>query len=111
MRTLLVERHNVPVGARPPSARGRFEFEVALHQLSGIGSPDQAFMLRRLFEGLGIADKLEFVEEHDLYRVVVPGRLDVTIPADWQGAVGRARGSVPRQPLADSRTSSRWSSS
>jgi prolycopene isomerase len=95
VRTLLVERHNVPGGCATSFRRGRFEFEVALHQLSGIGSPDQAFMLRRLFEGLGIADKLEFVEEHDLYRVVVPGRLDVTIPADWQGAVEALEAAFP----------------
>jgi phytoene dehydrogenase-like protein len=87
MRTLLVERHNVPGGCATSFRRGRFEFEVALHQLSGVGSPDQPFSIRGLFEGLGVADRLEFVEEPDLYRAVVPGRLDVTIPADWAGAI------------------------
>ena len=86
-RTLLVERHNVPGGCATSYRRGRFEFEVALHQLSGIGSEGQAFSLRGLFDDLDISDRLEFVQEHDLYRIAVPGALDVTLPADWEAAV------------------------
>ncbi len=83
--TLLVERHNVPGGCATSFRRGRFEFEVALHQLSGVGSPEQGFMLRRLFDRLGV--ELDFVQEHELYRVVVPGQMDVTLPADWEAAI------------------------
>ncbi|MFE3051978.1 phytoene desaturase family protein [Nocardia sp. NPDC059239] len=87
-RTLLVERHNVAGGCGTSFRRGRFEFEVALHQLSGVGVEGQPISLREgLFQQLGIADRLEFVQEHDLYRAVVPGRLDVTIPADWDAAI------------------------
>ncbi|MFG2901767.1 phytoene desaturase family protein [Streptomyces zaomyceticus] len=85
-RTLLVERHNVPGGCATSFRRGRFEFEVALHQLSGIGAEGQAFSLRPLFDGLGIGDRLTWVREPDLYRTVVPGAFDVTLPADWEGA-------------------------
>lgn len=85
-RTLLLERHNVPGGCATSFRRGRFEFEVALHQLSGIGEPGQEFTLRRELEQLGVARKLEFVAEDELYRTVVPGALDVTVPADWAGA-------------------------
>jgi prolycopene isomerase len=84
--TLLVERHNVPGGCGTSFRRGRFEFEVALHQLSGVGVEGQPGGVRRLLETLGVADELEFVEEPDLYRAVVPGVLDVTLPADWAGA-------------------------
>ncbi|MVU77681.1 FAD-dependent oxidoreductase [Nocardia sp. ET3-3] len=87
-RTLLVERHNVPGGCGTSFRRGRFEFEVALHQLSGVGVTGQPISLREgLFQQLGIADQLEFVQEHDLYRAVVPGVVDVTVPADWDAAV------------------------
>jgi len=34
-RVLLLERHNLPGGCATSFIRGRFEFEVALHQLSG----------------------------------------------------------------------------
>ncbi|MGK8524832.1 FAD-dependent oxidoreductase [Nocardia asteroides] len=87
VRTLLLERHNIPGGCATSFRRGRFEFEVALHQLSGVGVEGQPISLREgLFAQLGIADKLEFVQEHDLYRAVIPGRLDVTLPADWEAA-------------------------
>ncbi|WP_051786718.1 MULTISPECIES: FAD-dependent oxidoreductase [Streptomyces] len=41
IRTLLVERHNVPGGCATSFRRGRYEFEVALHQLSGVGLEGQ----------------------------------------------------------------------
>lgn len=94
-RTLLVERHNIPGGAGTSFRRGRFEFEVALHQLSGIGQEGQAFSLRGLLERLDVADRLELVEEHELYRTVVPGALDVTLPADWHGAIEAIESAFP----------------
>ncbi|MEU2156543.1 NAD(P)/FAD-dependent oxidoreductase [Streptomyces sp. NPDC019396] len=87
VRTLLVERHSVPGGCATSFRRGRYEFEVALHQLSGLGAEGQAFSLRPLLTSLGVAEQLEFVEERDLYRAVVPGVYDVTLPADWAGAL------------------------
>ncbi|WP_454199339.1 phytoene desaturase family protein [Nocardia sp. Marseille-Q1738] len=95
-RTLLLERHNVPGGCGTSFRRGRFEFEVALHQLSGVGVEGQALSLREgLFQQLGIADKLEFVQEHDLYRAVIPGQLDLTLPADWDGAIEAIEAEFP----------------
>ncbi|MEU6167836.1 phytoene desaturase family protein [Streptomyces tanashiensis] len=95
VRTLLVERHNVPGGCATSFRRGRYEFEVALHQLSGIGAQGQAFSLRGLFEGLGVADELDFVQEDDLYRAVVPGRYDVTLPAEWGAATDALEQAFP----------------
>ncbi|MET9031066.1 NAD(P)/FAD-dependent oxidoreductase [Nocardia sp. NPDC004168] len=87
-RTLLLERHNVPGGCGTSFRRGRFEFEVALHQLSGVGVQGQPASLREgLFTELGIVDRVEFVQEQELYRAIIPGRLDVTLPADWGAAV------------------------
>ncbi|MBN1103959.1 MAG: FAD-dependent oxidoreductase, partial [Deltaproteobacteria bacterium] len=36
-RVLLLEKHNVPGGYATSFLRGRFEFDVALHELSGLG--------------------------------------------------------------------------
>ena len=94
-RTLLVERHNVPGGCATSFRRGRFEFEVALHQLSGLGAEGRAFSIRGLLQSLGVADKLEFVEEEDLYRAVVPGEFDLTLPASWDGIADRIEESFP----------------
>lgn len=84
-RTLMVERHNIPGGCATSFVRGEFEFEVALHQLSGMGTEEKPFIMRQLFDKLGVMDKVEFIQEHALYRLVVPGELDVTLPASWSG--------------------------
>ncbi|HOC59992.1 MAG TPA: NAD(P)/FAD-dependent oxidoreductase, partial [Smithellaceae bacterium] len=81
-KTLLLERHNVPGGCATSFVRGRFEFEVALHQLSGMGLPEFPGPLRGLLNDLGVMDKIEFVQQKNLYRVVVPGQLDINLKAD-----------------------------
>ncbi|WP_220096479.1 hypothetical protein [Streptomyces cyaneus] len=54
----MAERHNVPGGCATSFRRGRFEFETALHQLSGVGLEVQPYTLRGLFEKVGVADSL-----------------------------------------------------
>jgi len=87
VKTLLLEQHNVPGGCSTSFIRGRFEFEVALHQISGLGTEAKPGPLRGLFAKLGVLDKLELVEEHEVYRTLVPGQLDVTLPADREGSI------------------------
>lgn len=87
VKTLLLEQHNVPGGCSTSFVRGRFEFEVALHQISGLGTRDKPGPLRGLFSKLGVLNKLEFVEEHEIYRTFVPGQLDITLPADREGTI------------------------
>ncbi len=87
-RTLLVERHNIPGGCATSFVRGEFEFEVALHQLSGLGTEKKPFIMRKIFQDLGVMDKVEFVQEGELYRMVVDDgttKMDVTLPASWSG--------------------------
>ena len=84
-KTLLLERHNIPGGCATSFVRGDYEFEVALHQLSGMGSEESPGPLRNIFNDLGVVEKLEFIEESELYRVVVPGDIDVTLPASVDG--------------------------
>lgn len=84
-KTLLLERHNIPGGCATSFVRGDFEFEVALHQLSGMGTEDKPFVMRKIFDNLGVMDKVEFIQEHALYRMVVPGEIDITLPASWTG--------------------------
>jgi prolycopene isomerase len=86
LKTLLLERHNVPGGYASSFVRGRFEFEVALHELSGIGPPERRGNVYRVLEYLGITDKVEFLHVPELYRCVFlePSasgqKLDVTLP-------------------------------
>ena len=54
LNVLLLEKHNVPGGCATSFTRGRFEFEVSLHQVNGIGSVEQPGPLRMLFDELGV---------------------------------------------------------
>lgn len=96
-KTLILERHNIPGGCATSFVRGEFEFEVALHQLSGLGTEEKPFVLRQIFESLGVMDKVEFVEEHALYRTIVPGEIDITLPASWSGLKSTLQDAFPAE--------------
>ena len=78
---LLLERHNIPGGYATSFVRGRYEFEVALHELSGIGPPENRGGLYRYLDSLGITQEVEFIHIPNLYRAVYPD-LDITLKAD-----------------------------
>jgi prolycopene isomerase len=43
--------------------------------------------LRSVLHGLDVLDRVEFIPMKNLYRLVIPGRLDITLPADRNGTV------------------------
>lgn len=86
-KVLLLERHNIPGGCATSFVRGRFEFEVALHQLSGMGTEQRPGPLQGVLGELGVLEKVEFVPMENLYRFVVPGEFDVTLKADRHAAI------------------------
>ena len=94
---LLLERHNIPGGAATSFCRGRFEFEVALHQLSGLGTPQKPGLLRTALERMGILDDLEFVEIPDLYHVATPDGFRLTITPDRVQALAALQEKFPHQ--------------
>ncbi len=87
VKVLVLERHNIPGGCATSFCRGRFEFEVALHQLSGMGPPEKPGPLRSTLERLGVMDKLEFVPIKDIYRLVIPGVVDITLKPDREAFI------------------------
>ncbi|MDD5712258.1 MAG: FAD-dependent oxidoreductase, partial [Smithellaceae bacterium] len=97
LKVLLLERHNVPGGCATSFIRGRFEFEVALHQLSSIGTPDNPGPLKMMFERLGIMDKIEFVVGETMYRIVAPETLDVVLPADKARTLEALKARFPKE--------------
>jgi prolycopene isomerase len=99
-RTLLLERHNIPGGCATSFCRGRFEFEVSLHQLSGMGSAESPGPLRAMLNSLGVLDRLQFVEMQDLYRVIVPGKLDIALRADRNSVVTELQKKFPAEKEA-----------
>ncbi|UED86257.1 phytoene desaturase family protein [Streptomyces profundus] len=81
LRTLVVERHSIPGGAATSFVRGRFEFEVSLHQLGGMGGHEP---LKAVLDELDVTRRVEWLEDRDLCRTFVPGEVDVTLPHDWE---------------------------
>ncbi len=94
-KVLLLEKHNIPGGCATSFCRGRFEFEVALHQLSGMGTAEKPGPLRRIFKKLEIEDEIDWVELENLYRVVLPGELDITLRADRESAIATLQERFP----------------
>lgn len=78
LKTLVLERHNLPGGSATSFVRGRFEFESALHELCDLGTEDRPGSVRKLFESYG-AD-VDWRIEHNLFHLIVPGDLDIVLP-------------------------------
>ena len=97
LKVMLLERHNIPGGAATSFCRGRFEFEVALHQLSGLGTPEKPGLLRMALDKLGIMDDLEFVEIADLYHVATPDGFNITLKTDRDETIAALIDKFPRE--------------
>ncbi|MGB9498252.1 MAG: phytoene desaturase family protein [Dissulfuribacterales bacterium] len=97
LNVLLLERHNIPGGSATSFCRGRFEFEVALHQLSGIGTPEKPGPLRSTLDQLGVMGDLEFVPMTDLYRVVIADQIDITLKPDLHQVIEELQHHFPHE--------------
>lgn len=85
-KVLVLEKHNIPGGCGTSFRRGRFEFEVALHQLSSMGTIDKPGPLRNLFKEYGIEDKIEWIPIESLYKINLPDGFDLSLPANRKDA-------------------------
>ena len=72
LSTLLLERHNIPGGSATSFVRGRFEFEPSLHELAGIGTPEEVGSIEDMFNRFG-AD-CEWRKHDSTFRLVVPAK-------------------------------------
>jgi prolycopene isomerase len=95
-RVRLFERHTQPGGYATTFVRDRFEFEVALHELSAIGTPDNRGSLYRLLEELGIVDRIGFVPIPHLFRTVAPD-MDVRVPVGRDAALDSLCAAFPKE--------------
>ena len=101
VKVLVLERHNVPGGSATSFCRGRFEFEVSLHQICGIGTEKAPGPLRNLFERIGVLDKLEFLEMNDLYNFLyLPEKRSITLPPDIGEIAALLQGLFPKEKEA-----------
>lgn len=77
-RVLVLEHHTVPGGYAHEFRRGRYRFEVSLHNLDGAGPGGWVY---RCFRELGVFDRVRFHRLDPLYSVKFPGR-EVVAHAD-----------------------------
>ena len=101
LKTLLVEKHNIPGGSASSFRRGRFEFEPSLHELCSVGTKEHPNEIYNLFEKAGA--KIDWRYEHNTFRAVCVGEngYDVKLRAgeeefcdDMEKAVPGCRASV-----------------
>lgn len=69
-KVLLLERHNTPGGFASSFVRGRFEFDVSLHQLCGFSQNTGSGDVRQIFDYLNISDKIKWAEIPQAYRFI-----------------------------------------
>lgn len=83
-KVLLLERHNSPGGFASSFIRGRFEFDVSLHQLCGFGNSSGLGEVRQIFDYLGISEKIKWSSIPEAYRLITKSSdgspIDVIMP-------------------------------
>lgn len=83
-KVALFEKNRTPGGVASSFRRGRFDFEVSLHELCGFGTDEKrSGSVRAFFDFLGISDKIEWAAVPEAYRLITydsPDDIDVTMP-------------------------------
>lgn len=72
LSTLLLEKHNIPGGSASSFVRGRFEFEPSLHELAGVGNPEDPGAIDETFKRFG-AD-VDWITHNSTFRLIVPAK-------------------------------------
>ncbi len=82
LKTLVLEKHNLPGGCATSFRRGRFEFEPALHELCSVGTEEDPSLVYTIFKDLGA--KIDWRYEHNMFRTTCkgPDGMDVTLTAE-----------------------------
>ena len=95
VRVLLLERHNLPGGFATSFVRGRFEFEVSLHELSDIGPPDKKGAVRRFLEDELLLD-IDFLPVPEAYHLILEDEgLNLSLPFGVDNFIETIVGQVP----------------
>ena len=68
LKTLVLERHNIPGGCATSFVRGRFEFEPSLHELCFVGNKEKPSTIYTLFDGLGA--NIDWQYDYNCFRVI-----------------------------------------
>ena len=69
---MLLEKHNIPGGSASSFVRGRFEFEPSLHELAGIGTPEEPGSIEDMFNRMGA--EVDWYKDNSTFRLIVPAK-------------------------------------
>ena len=78
-KVLVLEKHSVPGGCATSFLRGRFEFEIALHELSGLGTKDNPGPLYKILSNYNVYPRVEFVKINEVFQSYFPD-FQITVP-------------------------------
>jgi len=81
-KVMLFEQHDRPGGCATTFNRKDFIMEVGLHEMDGLHPRD---MKQKIFNDLGIFEKVEFLELPEFYRFI-NSRFDIVMPHDAEEA-------------------------
>lgn len=95
LKTLVLEKHNLPGGCATSFIRGRFEFEPSLHELSGVGQPENRQYVYDILQEIGAEVDWRF--EKNMFRTIVTGQdgYDVTVRGGIEGFCDSIEEAVP----------------
>jgi all-trans-retinol 13,14-reductase len=92
-KVLLIEQHSKPGGCATTFRRGEFTLEVGLHEMDG---PSPRDMKTRIFNELGVFEKVEFVRVPEFYHFI-HNKIEITIPHDPSEAGRILKNSFPEE--------------
>lgn len=81
LKTLVLERHNLPGGAATSFRRGRFEFEASLHEMCQLGTEENPAETWHMFKEIGA--RINWKHENKVFRAIninPSDSYDVTLP-------------------------------
>ncbi|MBO6163565.1 MAG: NAD(P)/FAD-dependent oxidoreductase [Lachnospiraceae bacterium] len=95
LKTLLVEKHNIPGGSATSFVRGRFEFETSLHELCTLGTKENPGGIMKFFDMLGVDLEIATSMDHT-FRLIVPSEgIDADMPCGPREFIGKLEQLVP----------------
>lgn len=70
-KVAVLEKNHTPGGVANSFRRGRFEFEISLHELCGFGPDDRPFgSARKVLDALGLSHRIDWVRVPEAYRLI-----------------------------------------
>jgi phytoene dehydrogenase-like protein len=96
LKTLLLEKHNLPGGSATSFRRGRFEFEPSLHEMAQVGSVKNPGAVRDFFKKIGV--DIDWHHHDATYRVIstdLAEKYDATMPCGIEAFCDEMERQVP----------------